>query len=109
MITNFKIFESSGFGKSYPGHEEPVPKFKIGDKVMVVHDLKQYGKPYYNTVKGDLVNITDFHINMNGDIAYNIDNPKLKKLRKNMYTRGDTFSEFHFEYEWKINAKKYNI
>ena len=31
-----KSYEGSGFGKSYPGHEEPIPKFKIGDEVMVM-------------------------------------------------------------------------
>ena len=104
MITNFKIYEGSGFGESYPGHIEPTPEFKIGDEVIVMYDLKQNG-----LVKGDIVTITDFWIYANGSISYRIDSPKLREIKKGMNTRYDDFSEFHFEYEWKVNAKKYNM
>jgi uncharacterized Zn ribbon protein len=111
MITKFEIFESSisanGVGgKSYPDHN--TPKFKIGDEVMVIYDLKQFGYPY-GIVKGDLVNIIDFWINGNGNISYTIDSPKLREIKKGIDIRNDDFDEFNFEYEWKINANKYNI
>jgi len=112
MITNFKIFENSitanGFGKSYIEPIRQKPKFKVGDEVMVVYDLKQYGYSY-GIVKGDLVKITDFWINGNGTISYSIDSPKLRKIKKDIDTRGDDFDEFNFKYEYEVNAKKYNI
>jgi hypothetical protein len=103
-----KTYEGSGFGESYPGHIEPTPKFKIGDEVMVMYDLKQYNYPY-GIDKGDIVTITDFWIYANGTISYHIDSPKLREIKKGIDTRNDYFSEFHFEYEWKVNANKYNI
>jgi hypothetical protein len=108
-MKHIKTFEGSGFGKSYPGHEEPTPKFKIGDEVMVIYDLKKYDRLYFNMVKGNIVNITDFWINANGTISYEIDSQELRKLRKGYDIRNDDFPEFHFEYEWKIDADKFNL
>lgn len=103
-----KTYEGSGFGKSYPGHEEPTPKFQIGDEVMVVYDLVEFGHPY-GIVAGDLVTITDYWINGNGVISYYIDSPKIRKIKKGIDTRYTNFNEFHFDTEWHIAAKKYNL
>ena len=103
-----KSYEGSGFGKSYPGHEEPIPKFKIGDEVMVMYDLRQFGHDY-GIFKGDLVEITDFWINCNGVITYSIDSPKIREIKKGIDTRYDEFDEYCFEYEWEIDARKYNL
>ena len=111
MITEFKMFEGSGFGDSYPGHIEPTPKFKIGDEVVVMYDLKSpVNNNYpYGIIKGEIVTITDFWINANGHISYNIDNKKIKIIKKGIDTSRDRFPEFNFEYEWEVNAKKYNL
>ena len=103
-----KSYEGSGFGNSYPGHEEPTPKFKIGDEVMVISDLEKYENPY-GIIKGDLVKITNCWIYANGAITYKIDSPKIRKLKKGYNTNDDYFGEFNFEYEWKVNSKKYNL
>jgi len=112
-----KKYEGSGFGESYAGHIafitegfyiKPTPKFKIGDEVMVMYDLNQFGYPY-GIVKGDMVTITDFHIFANGVVAYIIDSPKLRKIKKGIDTRHDYFPEHQFEYEWAVNAEKYNL
>ena len=102
MITNFKIFE-----------KKETPKFKIGDDVIVQYDLKQYNYPY-GIVKGDIVTITDVFIYANDAfpvslITYKIDSPKLREIKKGINTENDYFSEFHFEYEWKVSANKYNL
>ena len=103
-----KTYEGSGFGPSYSGHKEPIPKFNIGDEVMVVYDLEQFGRPY-GIVAGDLVTITDYWINGNGVITYFIDSPKLREIKKGLDTRWTSFDEFHFDTEWHIAAKKYNL
>ena len=82
---------------------------KIGDKVIVAYDLILYGRPYYNTVKGDVVTITNFHIYANGAIYYYIDSPKLRKVRKGYDVSDDSFPEFHLEYKWEKNQKIYNL
>lgn len=103
-----KSFEGSGFGRSYPGHIEPTPRFNIGDEVEVAYDLTQFGHPY-GIVKGDIVTITDFWINALGHIGYKIDSPKLREIKKGIYIKGDTFDEFHFQYIGEEDAKKYNL
>jgi hypothetical protein len=103
-----KTYEGSVFGPSSPGHEEPIPKFKIGDEVIVVYDLKQFGRPY-GIVAGDFVTITDFWIYSNGAIMYSIDSPKIREIKKGINTRDDDFPEHQFDYEWNIDAKKYNL
>ena len=103
-----KKYEGSRFGESYPGHIEPTPKFKIGDEVMVMCDLTQFGNPY-GIVRGDIVTITDFWIYANGVVAYRIDSPKLREIKKGINTRYDDFPEHKFEYEWAVNAEKYNL
>jgi len=103
-----KTYEGSGFGKSYPGHEEPTPKFKIGDEVVVTYNLIKFGHSY-GINKGDKVTITDFWINANGDISYNIDSSKLRCLKSGIDIRTDTFDEFYFEYEHILNSKKFGL
>lgn len=103
-----KTYEGSGWVPSSPGNEEPIPKFKIGDEVMVVYDLKKFQRPY-GIIAGDLVTITDFWIYSNGAIMYKIDSPKIREIKKGIDTRGDDFPEYCFDYEWNIDAKKYNL
>jgi len=86
----------------------PKPKFNVGDEVIVMYDLTQFGYPY-GIVKGDIVTIVDYWINANDDISYKIDSPKLREIKKGRDIEYDMFDEFHFAYEYEEDANKYNL
>ena len=95
--------------KLYEDNQEtPTPKFKIGDEVMVTSDLIKHGHPY-GIIEGDIVKIIDCWIYANNVITYKVDSPKIRKIKKGYDISGDYFAQFHFEYEWKVDSKKYNL